>query len=30
MASLGFALAWVAGWYVVLAVLYRRGIIWRV
>ncbi len=30
MASLGFALAWVASWYVVLAVLYRRGIIWRV
>ncbi len=25
IASLGYAIAWVAGWYVVLAWLYRRG-----
>lgn len=30
LASLGFALAWVACWYVLLAALYRRGIVWRV
>ena len=29
-ASLAFALTWVLGWYAVLAVLYRRGIVWRV
>ncbi len=30
LASLGFALLWVAGWYAVLAQLYRRGIVWKV
>jgi predicted acyltransferase len=29
-ASLLYALLWVAGWYLVLAWLYRRGVIWRV
>ncbi|HEX5054846.1 MAG TPA: heparan-alpha-glucosaminide N-acetyltransferase domain-containing protein [Planctomycetota bacterium] len=29
-ASLAFALLWVAGWYVVLAALFRRGIVWKV
>ena len=28
--SLLYALAWVAGWYLVLWVLYRRGIVWKV
>jgi predicted acyltransferase len=30
VASLLFALLWVSGWYLVLAVLYRRGIVWKV
>lgn len=30
LASLGFALLWVAGWYLVLRALYRRNIVWRV
>lgn len=30
LASLAFAVTWVACWYVVLAFLYRRGIVWRV
>jgi predicted acyltransferase len=29
-ASLVFGCLWVAGWYVVLAWLYRRGIVWKV
>lgn len=29
-ASLLFALLWIAGWYAVLAQLYRRGIVWKV
>ncbi len=29
-ASLLWALLWVSGWYAVLAVLYRRGIVWKV
>lgn len=30
LASLAFGLVWISGWYVVLAALYRRGIVWRV
>lgn len=30
LASLCFALVWIAGWYEGLAVLYRRGIVWKV
>lgn len=30
IASLAFAMLWVLGWYAVLAVLFRRGIVWRV
>ncbi|MCA8964580.1 MAG: DUF5009 domain-containing protein [Planctomycetes bacterium] len=30
LASLCFALLWIVGWYAVLAVLYRRGIVWKV
>lgn len=30
LASLAFAVLWVAVWYAVLVVLYRRGIVWRV
>ncbi|MEO6598018.1 MAG: DUF5009 domain-containing protein [Planctomycetota bacterium] len=30
LASLAFALLWVAGWYAVLALLFRRGIVWKV
>lgn len=30
VASLMFALLWVAGWYVVLLALFRRGIVWKV
>jgi predicted acyltransferase len=30
VASLLFALLWVSGWYLVLAVLFRRGIVWKV
>jgi predicted acyltransferase len=30
LASLLFALLWVLGWYAVLAVLFRRGIVWKV
>ena len=30
VASLAFALLWVLGWYAVLAVLFRRGIVWKV
>ena len=29
-ASLGFALAWVAAWFVALQALFRRGVAWRV
>lgn len=29
-ASLLFALGWIAGWYAVLAALFRRGIVWKV
>ena len=30
VASLLFAVAWITGWYAVLAPLYRRGIVWKV
>ncbi|HEU4420088.1 MAG TPA: DUF5009 domain-containing protein [Planctomycetota bacterium] len=30
LASLLFALLWVLGWYLVLAMLFRRGIVWKV
>jgi predicted acyltransferase len=30
VASLLFALLWVSGWYAVLAVLFRRGFVWKV
>ncbi|MFO1077859.1 MAG: DUF5009 domain-containing protein [Planctomycetota bacterium] len=30
LASLAFALLWIAGWYLVLRALYRRGIVWKV
>lgn len=30
LASLLFAVLWILGWYAVLAVLYRRGIVWKV
>jgi predicted acyltransferase len=30
LASLAFGLVWVLGWYVVLAWLFRRGVVWRV
>lgn len=30
VASLAFALLWVAGWYLVLRALFRRGIVWKV
>ena len=30
VASLCFSLLWIVGWYVVLAALYRRGIVWKV
>jgi predicted acyltransferase len=30
LASLAFGVVWVLGWYVVLAWLYRRGIVWKV
>ena len=30
LASLAFATLWVLGWYVALAWLYRRGVVWKV
>ena len=30
VASLVFALAWVAAWFLVLRALFRRGVVWRV
>ncbi len=30
LASLAFALLWIAGWYAVLAWLFRRGLVWKV
>jgi len=30
LASLAFAVLWILGWYVVLALLYRRGLVWKV
>ncbi|HZN41612.1 MAG TPA: DUF5009 domain-containing protein [Planctomycetota bacterium] len=30
VASLAFAMLWVLGWYAVLAILFRRGIVWKV
>ncbi|MBL8756185.1 MAG: DUF5009 domain-containing protein [Planctomycetes bacterium] len=30
LASLAFGLVWILGWYAVLAVLFRRGLVWKV